>query len=105
MHKDIVNKLDLTLVPPTIEVEIAKVREYGVKKYKNKRSWVNVPINQYFQALLRHVHSMREYGIFCHDPESHLMHLSHAACNIAFLIELNSYSSFDKLYNIGDCQL
>lgn len=52
MNKDIENKLGLILVPPSIKIEIAIVCDYKVKKYKNKRSWVNVPINQYIAVLL-----------------------------------------------------
>lgn len=101
MNKDTLNKIDLTLVPPAIEVEIAKVREFGVKKYKNKTSWVNVPINQYFGALLRHIHAMKDCGIYSYDPESQLMHISHAACNIAFLLALNDYGNLSTLYHRG----
>lgn len=101
MDKDTFNKIDLTLVPPTIEVEIAKVREFGIRKYKNKNSWVNVPIQQYFSALLRHIHAMKEYGIYAYDPESDLMHISHAACNIAFLLAMNDYGNLSTLYHKG----
>lgn len=101
MDKETANKIDLTLVPPAIEVEIAKVREFGIHKYKNKSSWVNVPVNQYFGALLRHIYYMKDCGIFSFDSESQLMHISHAACNIAFLLQLNDYGNLSTIYHKG----
>lgn len=84
--KDI-GKARLSLVPPQIIYDIAKVREYGVAKYKDPENWKKVEISRYIDAAYRHFlafiadqHSL--------DEESNLPHLYHLAANIAFLCEL-----------------
>lgn len=78
-------KPQLRLVPTDILVAIARIREYGNRKY-DADSWKLVPNakERYTDALLRHIKE------FVDDPtgfdeESGLPHLWHAACNIAFL--------------------
>lgn len=80
-------KLQLTLVPRQIIKEIARVRMYGTAKYGSPNNWIKVSADRYRDALLRHIMSYLDdpYGV---DEESGLPHLSHVACNIAFLCEL-----------------
>ena len=80
-------KLDLTLVPRQIIWDIAAVREYGNKKYGDPDNWKTVEITRYRAAAFRHLLAYLEdpHGV---DDESGLLHLSHLACNIAFLCEL-----------------
>lgn len=80
-------KPQLTLVPRQIIFDIAKVREYGIKKYGERESWKKVDIQRYREATFRHFMAYLDnpQGI---DAESGLPHLSHLACNIAFLCEL-----------------
>lgn len=80
-------KLQLTLVPWEIVRCIAAVRMYGVAKYKAPDNWKRVEIERYRDALMRHILAYLEdpQGV---DEESGLPHLWHAACNIAFLCEL-----------------
>lgn len=82
-------KLQLTLVPRQIIREIAKVRMYGTKKYKDPDNWKRVEVERYRDAAFRHFLAYLDdpYSI---DEESGLPHLSHLACNIAFLCELQS---------------
>lgn len=80
-------KPQLTLVPTQIITDIARVREFGVAKYKKRDSWKQVAIQRYRDALFRHL------LLYLNDPkgvddESGLPHLSHVACNVAFLCEL-----------------
>lgn len=80
-------KAQLTLVPRQILFDVAKVREYGLKKYGERESWKDVEIQRYRDAAFRH------FMAYLDDPtgndvESGLSHLSHLACNIAFLCEL-----------------
>lgn len=80
-------KLQLTLVPTQIITDIARVREFGVAKYHKRDSWKQVEIQRYRDALFRHL------LLYLNDPkgvddESGLPHLSHVACNVAFLCEL-----------------
>lgn len=64
-----------------------RVREYGNAKYHDPDNWRTVEPERYHEALLRHV--LRAWvNPYAVDPESGLMHLEHAACNIAFLLAL-----------------
>lgn len=77
----------ISLVPPEIIRAIAKVREYGTKKYGNKDNWKTVDTERFYDAFLRHVvASMGDMGAI--DEESGLPHLHHAACNLAFILDL-----------------
>lgn len=86
-------KPQLTLVPRQIIFDIAKVREYGVKKYKDPDNWRRVSVDRYRDAAFRHFMAYLDdpYGV---DEESGLPHLAHLACNIAFLCELQSEYGF-----------
>ena len=79
-------KPQISLVPPEIMRAIAKIREYGVNKYHNKNNWILVEKDRYVDALMRHLLSYIEGEEF--DKESGLPHIWHAACNIAFIIEM-----------------
>ena len=82
-------KAQLTLVPRRIIWAIAKVREYGCKKYPEGGvdNWKQVEKERYRDAMMRH---MLKYlddpdGV---DEESGLPHLWHLATNCAFLCEM-----------------
>lgn len=78
-------KLDLTLIPPALLEEVAKVLMHGARKY-DRHNWTKVPDapHRYAAALLRHVLAWQKGE--SHDPESGRHHLAHAACCIAFLL-------------------
>lgn len=80
----------LTLVPRQILFDIAKVREYGTKKYGDPDNWKQVEKQRYRDAAFRHFMSYLDdpQGT---DEESGLTHLSHLACNIAFLCEMERW--------------
>ena len=80
-------KLKLSHVPPQIIIEIAKIRDYGNRKYADPDNWKRVAATKFHEALLRHIVAAWENPAAV-DPESGLPHLSHAACNLAFLLEL-----------------
>lgn len=86
-------KPQLTLVPRQIIFDIAKIREYGVKKYKDPDNWKRVSVERYRDATFRHFMAYLDdpYGV---DEESGLPHLAHLACNIAFLCELQAEYGF-----------
>lgn len=77
----------LTLVPRQIIWDVAAVREYGNRKYKAPDNWKQVETQRYRDAAYRHFMAYLDdpQGV---DEESGLPHLSHLACNIAFLCEL-----------------
>ena len=77
----------LSLVPKQIIYEIEKVRSFGVKKYKDPENWKKVEMERYHEALLRHTLAVWE-DINAKDKESGLLHLSHIATNVAFLLEM-----------------
>ena len=81
-------KIRPTLVPTGIIKAIARVREYGLRKYGDKECWKKVEVQRYRDAAYRH------WLAYLEDPdsidmESGILHLWHLACNIAFLIELD----------------
>lgn len=82
-------KPKLSLVPPEIIFDVARIREYGCKKYPEggKENWRLVEPERYRDAAFRHLLA------YISDPtgtdeESGLPHLWHLACNVAFLCEL-----------------
>lgn len=77
----------LSLVPVEIIKEIEKVRSYGVQKYKEPDNWKRVEIERYHEALLRHTLAIWN-DVSARDSESGLLHLSHIATNVAFILEL-----------------
>jgi hypothetical protein len=80
-------KPNLSLVPKQIIYEMEKVRAFGVNKYKDPENWRKVEIERYHQALLRHTLAVWD-DINARDKESGLLHLSHIATNVAFILEL-----------------
>ena len=80
-------KPKLSLVPKQIVYEIEKVRSFGNQKYKDSESWKQVDVERYHEALLRHTLAVWD-DIARRDEESGLLHLSHIATNIAFILEL-----------------
>ena len=81
------NKPRLDLVPPGIIEAVGVIRTYGVQKYGENTNWEKVELYRYKAALMRH---LCEYlrNPESVDKESGYPHLWHAACNIAFLCEL-----------------
>lgn len=80
-------KPQLTLVPRAILPAIARVREYGTKKYGDPENWKQVDKQRYRDALFRHLLAYLD-DPKGNDEESGLPHLWHLACNVAFLCEL-----------------
>lgn len=82
--KSDVGKLKLSDVPPEIIEAVAKVREFGNKKYADPDNWKRVDPEKFHDALLRHVlHSWTDWRAV--DGESGLPAIFHIACNAAFL--------------------
>lgn len=79
----------LSLVPMKILEAIARVREYGTAKYHDPDNWKKVELSRYRDALLRHIVAYIDdpHGV---DAESGLPHLWHAACNMAFIVSMES---------------
>lgn len=78
-------KLDLTLIPPVLLEETARVLMHGAAKY-DRGNWAKVPDAdlRYAAALYRHFLAWLRGEIV--DPESGRPHLAHMSCCIAFLL-------------------
>ena len=98
--KDTNGKPRLGYVYKSLMNAIAKVREYGNKKYPEggPDNWTKVEPDEYYHALMRHVAAMcdakfnpltKESPI---DPESGMPHSWHAAVNLMFIIEREANS-------------
>lgn len=83
-------KLKISLVPTEIIRAVARVRMFGTEKYKDPENWRNVEKQRYKDALLRHILAWWEDENSV-DEESGLPHLAHAACNIAFILEMGKW--------------
>jgi len=79
----------LTLVPRKMAYRIARVREYGLKRYPDGGvdNWKRVEIQRYREALLRHLYAYLDDPA-SRDQESGLLHLDHMLTNAAFIAEL-----------------
>ena len=79
--------IDISLVPVSIIEAIRETRLYGYRKYGDTDNWKTVELERYHEALLRH--TLAIWGdVRARDEESGLLHLSHMAVNIAFILEL-----------------
>lgn len=76
-----------SLCPVSLIDAVTAVRMFGLKKYRDPDNWKQVEPDRYHQALLRHILAAWN-DPYKRDPESGLLHLAHAACNIAFLLEM-----------------
>jgi hypothetical protein len=81
------NKLRWDLLDMNSIEEIVKVLTYGSIKYGDCNwKYLDNGIERYYAALMRHLVAWRKNED--KDPESGLLHLSHAACNLVFIIYL-----------------
>lgn len=89
-------KAKLTLVPRKMLFDIAAVREYGTQKYGDSENWKQVEPERYRDAAFRHFMAYLDdpQGV---DAESGLPHLSHVACNISFLCEMEKRGEQNEL--------
>lgn len=73
------------LIPMDAVEKVVEVMTYGANKYgPNKWQGLNDFNNRYYAAAMRHLTKWRSG---CEvDPESGMTHLSHAACNLIFLL-------------------
>ena len=80
-------KVRLDLLPFAALEDVARVLEYGAKKYQ-PQGWRAVADghDRYVAAALRHLHAYA--GGERMDRESGLSHLAHAACSLLFALEL-----------------
>jgi hypothetical protein len=94
------DKIDLSLLPLEAVAEIAKVLDFGAKKYSRHNWRTGFPWTRVLAASLRHLWAWA--GGQDKDPETGLSHLAHAGCNILFLITFElSQTGTDDRYKPG----
>jgi hypothetical protein len=83
-RKDDGAKIPLDLLPFDALEEVAKVLQFGAKKYARRNWEKGLPISRVLAATLRHVFAyMRGED---KDPETGFSHLAHAGCEILFAL-------------------
>ncbi len=93
--KDDSRKPRLDLVPPALIEAVGIIRDYGTRKYGNPENWRQVAPERYRAAMMRHLcRYLRDPGGV--DDESGYPHLWHLACNVAFLIALETPEPMKK---------
>lgn len=76
----------MDLLPPNVELAVARVLTVGARKY-SPDNWRKVPDLQrrYLAAGRRHLNALQR-GETC-DPETGEHHLAHAICCFSFMLE------------------
>lgn len=85
-------KIRPTLVPTQLIRDVAEVREYGNKKYKDPDNWKQVEVQRYRDALCRHLLAYIDDPKSV-DEESGIPHYKHMATNMAFICALEAKAS------------
>lgn len=85
--KDDNGKLRYDLIPPEIETELARIFTYGAEKYSPRNCEKGFRYGRLYAAARRHMSAF--WNGEEDDPESELLHLSHALWNIGMLIVQN----------------
>jgi len=82
------HKPRMDLIPPLMELEVARVLTVGAEKY-SPENWRHVPNlrGRYTAAAKRHINALQQ-GIMC-DEETGLHHAAHAVCCLMFLGEVD----------------
>ena len=89
-RKDDSNKPRFNLIPPLAEREVARVLEFGARKYAPD-NWRKVPDarSRYVDAALRHINAHRSgEALDTGEGGSGLSHLAHAITSLMFALEL-----------------
>lgn len=87
-------KVRLDLLPVGPIMEIGKVFTFGAEKYAPRNWEKGLKWSTCIASLKRHIAAFESGEDF--DPESGLLHLAHAGCNILFLLEYyKTHPDFD----------
>ncbi len=78
-------KVGVHLLPPEPLIEIAKVLDFGAKKYSAYNWTKGISYSRVYGAVLRHLWAWwRGQDV---DSETSISHLAHAGCCILFLLQ------------------
>tara|TARA_R110001599_G_scaffold15833_1_gene65528 strand:- start:508 stop:900 length:393 start_codon:yes stop_codon:yes gene_type:complete len=78
------DKPRMDLVDKEIILELAKILTFGAEKYEAHNWKIGLPMSRYYSACMRHLLAWNSGETL--DPESGLNHLSHASCNLMFML-------------------
>jgi len=76
-------KLPYHLLPPELMEGVARILQFGAKKYSPRNWEKGMDWSRVFSSMNRHIWAW--WNGEDNDPETGLSHLDHIACNIAFL--------------------
>lgn len=96
-------KVRPTLVPPSLIMAVANIREYGCAKYHDPENWRQVEPQRYRDALYRHF--LAYLSGEEDDPESGLPHLWHMACKdspTTFKPDGHTVHDYDRRFRLED---
>lgn len=80
-------KAPMDLLSSDALVEMAKVLDYGAKKYQRQNWRSGMKWSRMYAAALRHLSTWNNPYESSKDNETELSHLAHAAVNIMMLLE------------------
>ena len=89
--KDTKGKLRFDLIPYEGLVAMAKVREFGVQKYKEPWGWCGVKSDDFVTAAARHIMKHLDPKQSDFDDESGLPHIAHAITSLAMALAVDDY--------------
>jgi hypothetical protein len=91
-----------SLLPSKPLLEIAKVLDFGAKKYDAHNWRKGIKYSRVLSAAQRHLMAWNDGQTI--DPETGITHLAHAACNLLFLLEyeLSGKIEFDDRHKGED---
>jgi hypothetical protein len=80
-------KIDLTLIPPTFMVEVARAFEDGASKHGGRCNWRDgtVRVSDILPGMMRHLSQYQAGQDFASDSGVH--HLAHLAARCAILLD------------------
>lgn len=78
------DKLPLDLLPETALEEVAKVLEFGAKKYQRYNWAKGIVFSRLYAAARRHLSAWQQGQDL--DPETGISHVAHAAANMLFIL-------------------
>lgn len=96
-NKNDQGKPPISMLTQNFVVEVAKVMEFGAKKYA-RDNWRNgIAWSRIIDSAYRHLGAFNAGED--NDPETGLSHIAHLACNCMFLLEyIHTHSELDDRY-------
>lgn len=93
-------KPDMSLLSPHALLEVAKVMDFGKKKYAAHNWRAGMAWSRLLAAALRHLMAFMAGEDL--DPETGLSHLAHAMCCLMFILEFTkTHKDLDDRYKAG----